>query len=135
MDLTELVDKVGRAVIKVGDYKECVKVRDIVERKSDRDNRPLRVVILPTYLVAHQIHALKLCSWLTELFGKCSGFRALFMEVLNEEDSVIDEEKKTFLVKLLTKSSMTWKAVRRAWTELIVEVALKVSNLFFHHVI
>ena len=40
---------------------------------------------------------------------------------------MIDDEKKSFLVKLLTKSSMTWKAVRRAWTELIVEVALKVS--------
>ena len=36
MDLTELVDKVGRAVIKVGDYKECMKVKDIVERKSGR---------------------------------------------------------------------------------------------------
>ena len=34
MDLTELVDKVGRAVIRVGDYKECVKARDIVERRS-----------------------------------------------------------------------------------------------------
>ena len=104
-----------------------VLVTNVNQPKPDRDNRPLRVTILPAYLVAHQIHALKLCSWLTELFGKCSGFRALFFQVLCEEDSVIDDEKKSFLVKLLTKSSMTWKAVRRAWTELIVEVALKVS--------
>ena len=57
-------------------------------QKSDRDNRPLRVLILPAYLVAHQIHSLKLCAWLMELFGKCSGFRALFFEVLCDVDKV-----------------------------------------------
>ena len=125
MDLTELVDKVGRAVITVGSYKDCVKAREQVERKSDRDTRPLRVLILPVYLVSHQIFALKLCSWLMTLFSKSSGFRALFFEVLCMEDSTIDDENQTFLVKLLTKSSITWKAVRRAWIELIVEVAMK----------
>jgi hypothetical protein len=132
MDLTELVDKVGRAVITVGTYKECVKVRDKVEKDTLRDSRPLRVVILPVYLVAHQLFSLKLCSWLMEIFARSSGFRALFFEVLNTEDSVIDDETQLFLVKLLTKSSITWKAVRRAWMELLVEVALKVPQILLH---
>lgn len=125
MDLTELVDKVGRAVISVGNYRDCVKIREQVEQKSDRDNQPLRVTILPAYMVAHQVFALRLCTWLMELFAMCSGFRDLFFQVLQMEDDLIDDEKNTFLVKLLTKSSMTWKAVRRASMELIVEVALK----------
>ena len=72
-DLTELVDKEGRAIIKVGDYKECRKIQDIVERNSGRDNQPLKVSILPAYLVAHQLFAIKLCLWLENLFSKCSG--------------------------------------------------------------
>ena len=128
MDLTELVDKVGRAIIKVGDYKECVKIREAVERKSDRDMRPLHVIVLPAYLVAHQFMALKLCSWLQDLFNKCSGFRALFFDVLCLNDLVIDDEPNSYLVKLMTKSAITWKAVRIAWTQLLVEVGLKVSS-------
>ena len=125
MDLTEFVDKEGRAVIKVGTYKECVQARDHVEKLSDRDNRPLKVAILPAYLVAHQAHALKLTSWLMELFSKSSGFRALFFEVLMTEDSSIDAENWTFMEKILTKSAITWKSIRRSWMELLVEVALK----------
>ena len=68
-----LVDKEGRAIIKVGDYKECRKIQDIVERNSGRDNQPLKVSILPAYLVAHQLFAIKLCLWLENLFSKCSG--------------------------------------------------------------
>ena len=94
---------------------------------SFRDNQPLKVAILPSYLVAHQAHALKLCNWLMELFAKSSGFRALFFQVLMTEDPKIDSERetKTFMEKLLTTSAITWKSVRKAWMELVVEVALK----------
>ena len=82
---------------------------------------------MPSYLVAHQAHALKLCNWLMELFAKSSGFRALFFQVLMTEDPKIDSEQetKTFMEKLLTTSAITWKSVRKAWMELVVEVALK----------
>ena len=110
-------------------FKECAGVRDGVERKFDRDSKPLHCIVLPAYLIAHQNFALHLCSWLMELFQKCSGFRAQFYEVMKISDKVIDGEDKSYLIKLMTKSSITWKAVRRAWTELLVEVGLKVRIL------
>ena len=112
--MTELVDKAGRAIVKVGDYKECRKIvsiyyiemefqfqekkkliliffwqEDIIHANSSSafsSNGPLKTTVLPTYLVAHQKFSIKLCSWLVELISKCSGFRSLCFDVLNTMD-------------------------------------------------
>ena len=94
---------------------------------SGRDDRPLKATVLSCYLVAHQIFAIKLCSWLmNDLFPKCSGFRALFYEVLAEK-ALIESEHCSYLEHILIKSGIVWKDVRRKWLELLAEVALKVS--------
>ena len=74
--MTELVDKAGRAIVKVGDYKECRKIQDIIQANSSAAftaNGPLKTSVLESYLVAHQKFSIKLCSWLMELISKCSG--------------------------------------------------------------
>jgi hypothetical protein len=42
---------------------------------------PLKTNIVPSYVMAHQVFAVRLLEWLTGLFARCSGFRALFADV------------------------------------------------------
>ena len=73
-ELTELVDKEGRAIVKVDEYKNCLKIQDVVKANSSiGGSDPLNVRVLPVYLIAHQQFAVRLCTWLEELFSKCSG--------------------------------------------------------------
>jgi E3 ubiquitin-protein ligase UBR2 len=80
-DLTELVDKGGRAILKVGSYKECAIIGDRIYQSSRRDGHRLKTAVLPSYVVAHQEFAIRLLQWLPTLFDRCSGFRALFAEI------------------------------------------------------
>ena len=58
-------------------------MRDKIETKCRmyRLEIPLKTRLMPSYIVAHQNFAVRLLKWLTTLFGRCSGFRALFAEV------------------------------------------------------
>jgi E3 ubiquitin-protein ligase UBR2 len=82
-DLAEFVDREGRAIIVVGTYKDCAATRDRVEAqcRALQLEMPLKTKILPSYIVAHQNFAIRLLNWLTTIFSKCSGFRALFANV------------------------------------------------------
>jgi hypothetical protein len=71
-----------------------------------------------------------------ELFTKCSGFRALFAQILFSEDETFhsedndDRELASVIEKILIKTGVAWKQVRRSWLALIVEVAMKVNKKF-----
>ena len=84
VELVQLLEKDGRAILVVGDFKDCATVRDSLDVQSRRRmaaELPLKTVILPSYIVAHQNFSVRLLDWLLRLFTKCSGFRALFAEV------------------------------------------------------
>ncbi len=82
-DLTELVDREGRAILVVGEYKDCATVRDRMHQRcrAMAMETPLNTRVVPSHVVAHQAFAIRLLGWLVKLFGRCSGFRALFAEV------------------------------------------------------
>lgn len=62
-------------------FQDCAAIRDKMSGSTPHEDKPLNTVILPSYTVAHQYFAIQLLEWLVKLFGKCSGFRALFAEV------------------------------------------------------
>ncbi len=83
-DLTEFVDREGRAALVVGEYKDCAAMRDRMNTmcRAQGLEVPLKTKILPSYVVAHQNFAVRLLDWVARLFTRCSGFRALFSQVV-----------------------------------------------------
>ena len=127
--LAELVDKQGRSIIKVGAFQDCAGIRDKMSGSTRRDDKPLNTVILPSYTVAHQHFAVDLLEWVTKLFTKCSGFRAIFAEVAfstsEECGIVLDGKIRSVAEAILTQDAKIWKAVRRAWGTIVIEGLLK----------
>ena len=81
-DLTTFVDKFGKAVIRVGQYKECHKLSDQISALTRISHATVfKSNVVPSYVVAHQAFVAKLLNWLPSLFEISSGFRALFAEV------------------------------------------------------
>ena len=104
-DLTTFVDKFGKAVIRVGQYKECHKLSDQISALT----RISHATVVPSYVVAHQAFVAKLLNWLPSLFEISSGFRALFAEIMYMELSKKISIKKLDLSK--TEASTMCQAV------------------------
>ncbi|XP_011862906.1 PREDICTED: E3 ubiquitin-protein ligase UBR2 [Vollenhovia emeryi] len=111
------VDREGRAVIKCGLFELCHDLRNEVEKHTYRhSNRPLKVLILHTHIVAHQTFAIRLLNWLQQFISHCEGFRVLFSNIaLNTKlpDMSIVEG-------ILTRDSQLWKSARTVWHRLFI---------------
>ena len=109
-DLTTFVDKFGKAVIRVGQYKECHKLSDQISALTRISHATvLKSNVVPSYVVAHQAFVAKLLNWLPSLFEISSGFRALFAEIMYMELSKKISIKKLDLSK--TEASTMCQAV------------------------
>lgn len=111
------VDREGRAVVVCSGFQHCDEVRTEIERHTSRhSNRPLKVLVVHTHVIAHQIFAMKLLGWLQQFISHCKGFRMIFSDVaLNKKlpDTSIVEG-------ILMKDSHLWKAARMAWHKLFI---------------
>ena len=133
-DITEFVDKEGRAIVCVGKFEECAKIRDKIEATSRRDGRSLKCEVMPTFIVAHQNFAVRLLSWLYEILKRHSGFRAIFANIaLGKEGSNFKIQLLHFpLLKdltlceaILVNDAKLWKRVRKSWFNVVIEGIMK----------
>ncbi|EFN77425.1 E3 ubiquitin-protein ligase UBR2 [Harpegnathos saltator] len=111
------VDREGRAVVRCSGFRQCNELRTDIERFTSRhNNRPLKVLVLHTHVVAHQTFAMKLLNWLQQFISQCEGFRVLFSNIaLNTKLPDIS------IVKgILTRDSQLWKSARTAWHRLFI---------------
>ncbi|KAL6265276.1 hypothetical protein P5V15_002056 [Pogonomyrmex californicus] len=111
------VDREGRAVVKCSVFRHCNELRAEVERFTYRhSNRPLKVLVLHTHIVAHQTFAIRLLNWLQQFISHCEGFRVLFSNIaLNTklpDTSVVEG--------ILTRDSQLWKSARTVWHRLFI---------------
>jgi len=130
--LTKHVDVAGRAVIFVGDFQECATLKHKVEHDSRSDGKALKCEIVSTVTVAHQNFAIRLLSWLGDLFNKCSGFRALFIQVAQTEAEMMEKTMKDaimgpvdFADLVMLYDTKFWKEARRAWSHVLIEAIMK----------
>lgn len=111
------VDREGRAVVRCSVFRNCKDLKTEIERFTSRhSNRPLKVLVLYTRLVAHQTFCMKLLNWLQQFISQCEGFRVLFSNItLNTKlpDTSIVEG-------ILTRDSQLWKSARTAWHRLFI---------------
>ena len=135
-DLTEFVDKEGRAIVFVGKFEECAPIRDKIETASKRDGRPLKVEMVPAYIIAHQNFAIRLLDWLYGLLKRHSGFRELFVQIAQSKNgsefkiqlnhfSSLKNIDLTICEAILINDVKLWKRVRKAWFNVLIEGIMK----------
>ena len=134
-DVTEFVDKDGRAIVFVGRYEDCAPIRDKIELHSRRDGRSLKCDIIPTSIIAHQLFAVRLLTWLYELLKKHSGFRTIFVDVAQSKEKDVDFrtvcphfpllQDLTICEAILVHDAKWWKRVRKSWFNVVIEGIMK----------
>jgi len=135
-DLTTYVDKHGKAVIRVGNYQECVNVSQKIETLTRIQHATvLKSKVVPSYVIAHQWFVSRLLAWIPSLFKVSSGFRALFSEVVfmnTKETNVVLKKNNSSITgpyplceAVLLNDVNTWKQVRGLWLSLIIDGLMK----------
>uniref|UniRef100_A0A8D9AGS5 E3 ubiquitin-protein ligase n=1 Tax=Cacopsylla melanoneura TaxID=428564 RepID=A0A8D9AGS5_9HEMI len=111
------IDREGRAAVKCSNFSHCEDLKGEIERFTSRHgNRPIKVAVVNSVVVAHQIYAMRLLTWLQKLLGYSESFRILFSEVSLEEKS----PDLSIVEGILIKDSQLWKAARLHWHRLFI---------------
>ncbi|RZB39562.1 zf-UBR and/or ClpS domain containing protein [Asbolus verrucosus] len=111
------IDREGRAVVKCSSFQHCNELKlDIEKYTSRHGNKPLKVLVNHAYVIAHQLYAMKLLTWLQNFLGHGAGFRAIFAEVALEAPP-----NEICIVKgILLRDSTLWKSARSQWQRLLI---------------
>lgn len=117
IDFVTNIDRDGRAVVKCSVFQHCNELKSDVERFTSRhSSRPLKVLVVHSHVVAHQIFAMKLLGWLQQFISLCEGFRIIFSDVaLNTKPVEVP-----IVEGILMRDSTLWKSARTAWHRLFI---------------
>lgn len=111
------IDREGRAVVKCSTFQHCTELKIEIERYTSRHgNRPLKVSVVHAHVVAHQLYALRLLTWLQTILAYCEGFRILFSEVALQ----VKPPDTSIVEGILLRDSMLWKSARLHWHRLFI---------------
>lgn len=109
VEFATTVDREGRSNVRSGNFSSCEKARYVIEHNTSRHgNKPLKVQVMHTIVVAHQAFALKVIQWLQTIIGKSDGLRHLFC-VLSMQPQ---EDGQSIMEKLLLIDTQLWKVAR-----------------------
>uniref|UniRef100_A0A671QTS3 E3 ubiquitin-protein ligase n=1 Tax=Sinocyclocheilus anshuiensis TaxID=1608454 RepID=A0A671QTS3_9TELE len=116
---TALIDKEGRKAVKRGTLRSCQQAKDNIRRNSEHIiQKPLRVEILHTAVMAHQTFALRLGAWFQKIIGYSGiGLREVFCQVALEPAS--DNNKPCLISQLMLHDAKLYKGARKVVHELI----------------
>ena len=77
--------------------------------------KPLKVMVIHSHVVAHQVFALRLISWLDSVLAYSEGFRALFSRILIEQEvGPTGRKQPSLLENILKHDTVLWKSARSA---------------------
>ncbi|KAL3874810.1 hypothetical protein ACJMK2_037773 [Sinanodonta woodiana] len=109
VDMATIVDREGRSSVLSGGAESCKRAKEIIERNTSRhNNKPLKVQVMHSTVVAHQQFALRIIQWLQGIIAKSDGLRRLFCLL-----SMIQQESGQSLMEiLLLKDTQLWKNAR-----------------------
>lgn len=111
------IDREGRVVVKCSTFQHCTELKSEIEKYTSRHgNRPLKVSVVHSDVVAHQFFAIKLLGWLPAFLSHSEGFRVVFSKVACQTkppDSSIVEG-------VLLRDYQMWKSARTYWHRLLI---------------
>jgi len=121
VSFVSLIDREGRCLVKCGLFQKCNEVRKLVERSSKKSVKALQVKVVHSHVVAHQIFALRLITWLDGILSQSEGFRALFSKILVEQEVGPNGRKQPSILEgMFRKDTVLWKAARTAVHHLLI---------------
>ncbi|CAH1114121.1 unnamed protein product [Psylliodes chrysocephalus] len=111
------IDREGRAVVKCSTFQHCSDLKQDIEKYTSRHgNKPLKVLVNHAYVIAHQIFATKVLSWLEKFLGQGEGFRAIFAEVALKPQAM----EPCIIKGILQRDLSLWKSARTQWHRLLI---------------
>ena len=89
--------------------------------------KPLKVMVIHSHVIAHQVFALRLVSWLDGILAHSEGFRVLFSRILIEQEVGSNGRKQPSLLEgFLKHDTVLWKAARSSIHHLLISGKCKV---------
>ena len=86
--------------------------------------KALKVMVIHSHVVAHQVFALRLITWLDSVLAHSEGFRALFSRILTEQETGPSGRRQPSLLEnILKHDTVLWKAARSAVHHLLISGA------------
>ncbi|XP_051723621.1 E3 ubiquitin-protein ligase UBR1 [Ctenopharyngodon idella] len=115
---TALIDKEGRKAVKRGTLRTGQEAKENIRRNSEHIiQKPLRVEILHSAVMAHQTFALRLGAWFQKIIGYSVGLREVFCQVALEPAA--DNDKLCLISRLMLHDAKLYKGARKVVHELI----------------
>ncbi|XP_025197910.1 E3 ubiquitin-protein ligase UBR2 [Melanaphis sacchari] len=117
IDYVTSIDREGRAVVKCAGFVQCKDLKEEIEKFTSRHGgKPLKTVVVHSHVIAHQIYALRLLTWMQNLLGYSERLRAVFSSVVlastPSEGCIIES--------ILRKDTVLWKSARLHWHKLFI---------------
>jgi len=111
------VNREGRAVVKCDGFRQCNYLKKKIEKFTSQSGvRHLKILIVHSHVIAHQIYALRLLSWMQNLLRYSERIRAIFSKVvlanIPSEECIVES--------ILRKNTTIWKSARLHWHKLFV---------------
>ncbi|EJD74645.1 E3 ubiquitin-protein ligase UBR2 [Loa loa] len=138
MQLATVIDREGRASVRNGNIDYCIKAKDEIQRRTQRDSNhrteksgPLDVRVIDSRFISLQNFAVRLIGWLT---NQTRHFPALALTVceilLNEKielqagNDSTGEVDQTLMAHIMRCDSALWKGARIGFHQLIMATIL-----------
>ena len=130
INFVTLIDREGRALVKCGEYQQCQEVRKVVEKITGRRaTKPLKVMVIHSHVVAHQVFSLRLLTWLDSVLAHSEGLRALFCRILVEQELSSGRRKQPSLLEgILKHDTVLWKAARSNVHHLLISGLIRLTS-------
>ncbi|KAL4237392.1 hypothetical protein ACF0H5_002110 [Mactra antiquata] len=109
VDFATTVDREGRASVTSGNFKDCEKARNHIEKNTSRHgHKALKVQVMHITVVAHQQFALRMIQWLQTIIARSDGLRRLFCLLSMQQQ----ENEQSLMEVLLLADTQLWKTAR-----------------------
>ncbi|CAG7818357.1 unnamed protein product [Allacma fusca] len=129
VDFATIIDREGRSVVKCSNFQICNQVKQLIEKYTTRNTgsgRPLKVMVMQSYVLAHQTFSMQLLKWIQKLINLSSFYRKAFCTAimkLREKSDV--RPAYSILEGVMLGDVPLWKAVRSLWHHLCISGLLK----------
>ena len=78
-------------------------------------------MVIHSHVVAHQVFAIRLVTWLDSILSHSEGFRTIFSQILTEQELGSNGRKQPSLLEgILKHDTDLWKAARSAVHHLLI---------------
>ncbi|XP_001952747.1 E3 ubiquitin-protein ligase UBR2 [Acyrthosiphon pisum] len=117
IDYVTSIDREGRAVVKCAGFVQCKDLKEEIEKFTSRHGgKPLKTVVVHSHVIAHQIYALRLLTWMQNLLGYSERLRAVFSNVV----LAYTPSEGCIIESILRKDTALWKSARLHWHKLFI---------------